>query len=262
MSSETIPPVVPGPMTPPAASPRLLHEIPPEVIPDLDQFVIEDGEPVDSVFAEKQQRLLGRTLYVSWPRMGQKRPFQVFANVGLFYAVVEPGLCPDVMLGLDIPTGGDLSKKENRSYFTWLRGKAPDVVIEIVSDTRGGETGYKMSKYEQLRVPYYVVFDPANHLEEGPLRCWRLADAKYEPMAAPFLFPGADVGVALWEGAVEGEHATWLRWCDLEGQLIPLDEEVVAQAEERAVNAEDRLAKAEDRADKLAARLRELGIEP
>ena len=104
--------------------------IPAEAIPDLNQLDIEDDRPVDNVFAEKQQRLLTEPLYSSWSGPGEKRPFEAFANVGLFYQMNTPGLAPDIMLSVDVSLGADLSRRENRSYFIWELGKPPDVLIE------------------------------------------------------------------------------------------------------------------------------------
>jgi Uma2 family endonuclease len=255
--------------------PTDLTRIPRECLPDLEQFQIEDGKPVDSVFNEKQMRLLTRPLYVSWsPPDG--RTFQAFADVGLFYAVGQPGLSPDVMLSLDVKTGGDLSIRENRSYFVWMRGKPPDVVIEVVSDRSGGEAGYKKGEYARAGVPYYVLYDPQNLLKGGELRGWRLVGGEYQPLGGPIQFPKLGLGLSIWEGVYEAYPARWLRWTNAAGQLLPLEEEAIAEATLRAdgekKRADDEKKRADDekkRADderekrgKLEARLRELGIEP
>src|SRR5208337_3499844 len=78
-------------------------EIPAEVMPNYDLIQIEDGKPVENALIEKQMRLLTEALYASWPGPGEERTFKVYSNVGLFYAVRKPGLCPDVMLSLDVP---------------------------------------------------------------------------------------------------------------------------------------------------------------
>src|SRR5688500_16714390 len=116
----------------------------PEDIPNLDHIVTEDEIPVDNIFVEKQQRLLAEALYTSWPGPRDGRSFLALANVGMFYALHEQPLVPDVMLSLGVRAGADLSKKENRSYFIWVMGKHPDVVIEIVSDRYGEEDSRKM----------------------------------------------------------------------------------------------------------------------
>lgn len=56
------------------------------------------------------------------------------------------------------------------------------------------------------------------------------------------------LGLRLWEGAYEGTEATWLRWCDDRGNLIP-------------TTAESR-DNEKSRTDRLAEKLRELGINP
>src|SRR5947209_4680158 len=107
--------------------------------PNLDDLVLEDDEPVESIFAERQHHLLVEPLYISWSGPGESRTYLALANVGLFPGVGQPPLVPDVMLSLDVPVGADVMRKENRSYLLWIMGKPPEVVFEIVSDRRGGE---------------------------------------------------------------------------------------------------------------------------
>lgn len=242
------PPIPPTPYS--EASPYL----DPELIPNLDDLVTEDGAPVESVFTEKQYRLLTEPLYASWVGPGEGRPFCVMANVRLFYAVAEPPACPDVMLAVDVAQPKDLTQKENRSYFVWIRGKVPDALVEIVSQKPAGEDDYKMKQYARWHVPYYIIFDPLKRLSDEVLRAFRLVDGKYEPMN-PSWFPGIGLGLRLWTGVFEGEQATWLRWCDERGQVIPT-------GAERATTVEVRAQAAEDRAERLAAQLRQLGVDP
>jgi hypothetical protein len=243
-------------MTPPAsiqvvpnqpAGEAPLPELDPELFPNLDELVTEDGAAVDNIYVEKQYRLLTEPLYSSWAGPGEGRPFLALSDVGWFHTWRQPPLVPDALLSLDAVPGGDLRTKEGRSYFQWLIGKPPDVVIEIVSDRRGGEEDYKMKAYARLRVLCYVIYDPDNVLRGGVLRAYILQRGKYEPVE-PRWFPEVGLGLILWEGTFEGSHQTWLRWCDKEGQAIPTGAE---RAEKQA-----------ERAEKLAAQLRALGIEP
>jgi hypothetical protein len=61
--------------------------------------------------------------------------------------------------------------------------------------------------------------------------------------------------VTLWEGIFEGQHATWLRWCDQEGIVIPTGAERTASERQRADSERQR-------AERLAQKLRELGMDP
>ena len=54
--------------------------------------------------------------------------------------------------------------KSHRSYFVWEYGKVPDVVIEVVSNREGGEDSDKLAAYAQIKIGYYVIFDPERML--------------------------------------------------------------------------------------------------
>jgi hypothetical protein len=229
-------------------------ELDPEVIPDLDALITEDSKPVENSFIEKQQRVLTEPLYSSWPGPEPGRPFLVQANVGLFYAMAQPPLVPDVLLALDVARQADLRRKENRSYFVWLVGKVPEVVLEIVSDRRRGEATHKMRDYARLRILYYVIYDPSNILAEGVLRAFVLQIDHYEPIDPRWL-SAVGLGLILWSGSYEDANEQWLRWCDQQGQVIPTGRERAEQEHQRAEQALQQ-------AERLRAQLRAAGIEP
>ncbi|EGJ32039.1 MULTISPECIES: hypothetical protein [unclassified Moorena] len=58
--------------------------------------------------------------------------------------------------------------------------------------------------------------------------------------------PELGLSLGLWRGSFRDIPRLWLRWITLKGNLIPLASEELAQAKQRA--------------ERLAARLRELGI--
>jgi len=255
--------------------------------PDISHIEIEDGAPVDNIFSERQMRLLTESLYTSWEGPPPEeddipRSFEVFANVGLFSTPDHPPVVPDVMVSLDVRAKSDLRKKENNTYFVWVMGKAPDVAIEIVSNRVGGEDGRKLREYARIGVTYYVIYDPEHHLSREPLRMYELRHRAYTPMTEQWM-PALGLGLCAWRGEYEGWEKDWLRWCDIDGTLLPTGaelaaeqrqraeqaihraeqaEERVEQAEERAGQAEERAGQAETRAEQLAAQLRALGVEP
>ncbi|KAM3091302.1 Uma2 family endonuclease [Phormidesmis sp. 146-35] len=203
---------------------------------DISHLVTEDGTPVDNFQSEKQQRLLVEPLYSSW---SPGLPFIAAANVGLFYALKQDPIVPDMMLslGLEMPT--DWSQKQSRSYFVWEFGKAPEVCIEIVSNREGdeltlsrksqqkGKIATKKEIYARIGVPYYAVFDSLQQLQKSDemngtlLRVWALVEGQYEELPSPDWLRTVGLGLTLWEGAFEGVTGTWLRWCDRNGQIIP-----------------------------------------
>ncbi|MDW8394837.1 MAG: Uma2 family endonuclease [Anaerolineae bacterium] len=226
----------------------------------MDALPTENDEPVDNLFSEKQQRLLADVLYSSWshPRFGKR--FLAAANVGVFFEGRPTVLVPDLLLSLDVEPYPDVWAKEGRSYFNWVYGKPPDVIVEVVSNTEGEELGRKAQLYQRMRVGYYVVYDPQQLLidkplqvMEGTVRGWQVLEGRW--------LDAVELGVTLWEGAFEGIKATWLRWCDRNGQLLPTGRER-AEAAERQLEAERRRAElAEREVEQLRARLRALGVQ-
>src|SRR5262249_12410272 len=127
-----------------------------------------------------------------------------------------------------------------RSYFMWVFGKAPELVMEIVSNKEGGELDRKMRDYATLGIPYYIVYDPQNLLGQGVLRSFGESMRRYQELPGKW-FSLLELWLVLWEGVFEGRRRSWLRWADHNGQVIPTGVE---------------------RAVRLAARLRELGVDP
>jgi hypothetical protein len=266
----------------PSPTEQPLAPLPPELWPKIDHLVTEDDTPVDSIYHGKQMRLLTQPLYDSWAGPGAGRPFLAVANVGLFYALKQPPLVPDTMLSLDVEVTHDFLAKRHRSYFLWEFGKRPEAVIEIVSNKEGGEGDVKMLKYAQIGIPYYAIFDLGHEIQAEDLRLFALREGVYAPLEG-FWLPAVGLGLVLWRGSFEGWDTLWLRWCDHDGRPIPTgaerseqerqrtaqerqraeqERQRAEQEGQRAEQAEQRAKQAEQRAERLAAQLRELGIDP
>jgi hypothetical protein len=67
-------------------------------------------------------------------------------------------------------------------------------------------------------------------------------------MEEPYRLDKVSLGVRLWHGRYEDLVYTWLRWCDMDGKLIPTGAESTRQERQRA--------------DRLAEQVRRLGGEP
>lgn len=235
--------------------PQLAPEMPyseAEYAAIMEQLITEDEEPVDNILSAKQQRLLTESLYNSWDGGGHK--FLAEANIGLFHVMRNPAIVPDMLLSLDVEVRQDWWDKTQRSYFIWEFGKPPEVVVEIVSNTVGGEQTEKKRKYAVMHVLYYLVFDPQHHLSNETLTIYRLDGLSYRRQDSLYL-DEVKLGVTLWEGEYEEVTGTWLRWTDKQGNVLPCGKELIE--EERAEKEE-----AQARAEQLAAQLRALGIEP
>lgn len=249
-------------------------------LPSAHEYVSEDDTPVDNLQSEKQQRLLVEPLYSSRPIPA---PFLAAANVGLFYILKGDPIVPDMMLSLGVQCADDFSQRENRAYFVWEFGKLPEVCIEIVSNKEGdeltlsskskqkGKTTAKKDLYAQIRIPYYVVFDPLRQIQTKTdmntalLRVWSNSAGRYTELTPAqgisdvgqmVWLEEVGLGLTLWSGQFEEDITrVWLRWCSHDGQVIPTGAE---RAETERLRAETE----RQRAERLAEKLRSLGVDP
>lgn len=261
----------------------------PEIVTELDisHLTLEDDTPLDNFQSEVQQRLLVEPLYSS---QALPSPFLAAANVGLFYKLHGDPIVPDAFLSLGVQRAEDFAERRNRSYFVWEFGKVPEVCIEIVSHREGdelalshksrqkGKTACKKDIYARVGVPYYVVFDPLRQLQSESemdgswLRVWELNAGQYRELtpAEGIVAVGQSVwldtvelGLTLWQGAFEESiDRLWLRWCDRQDCVIPTGAERADAERQRAEQERQRADAERQHADRLAAKLRELGINP
>ena len=255
-----------------------LEEIDDDLIipaPDVSHLVTEDDTPVDNIFSERQMALLRETLYTSWAGPGDGRTFVALGNVALYATNFLPPLVPDLLLSLDVTLPDEPMLKEHRSYFIWLYGKPPEVVIEIVSNRKGGELGNKLLDYARLGIAYYVVYDPDAYLSDQPLRIFTRQGARFTETDERWL-AGAELGLTMWQGVYADMPGLWLRWVDRHGVLLATGLEAKTQERQRADDerrradderrrADDERQRADDerrRAELLARKLRELGLDP
>ena len=176
------------------------------------------------------------------------------ANVGIFATAQQSTLVPDLLLSLDVRAPDDPFPKINRSYFVWQYGKPPDVVIEVVSNRKGGELANKLLDYARMGVAFYVVYDPEGHISEQPLRIFTRHGSSFTETTDPWLHD-IGLGLTLWEGEYEDIRGVWLRWCNQDGTILRTGQENAEQERARAEQANERVAA-------LAAKLRALGIDP
>ncbi|MEZ4866554.1 MAG: Uma2 family endonuclease [Caldilineaceae bacterium] len=225
-----------------------------------DAIITEDDTPVDNYTTEQHIGLMTDTLYNSWAHSVCGKDFIVAADVGIFSAPDESPIVPDFFLSLDVTIPSDRRPKRNRSYFVWEVGKVPEVVIEIVSNQEGEEEGRKKRRYADLGIRYYAVFDPLHELSDETLRLYQLRNDHYQEMD-DYWMPEVELGLSLWQGEHQGINSQWLRWCDQQGEPIPTGQERAQQERQRAEQERQRAEQERQRAARLAAKLRELGIE-
>ncbi|NET76252.1 MAG: hypothetical protein F6K60_09395 [Okeania sp. SIO1F9] len=98
-------------------------------------------------------------------------------------------------------------------------------------------------------------------LGESLLQVYELRANGYQQMTETWL-EKVGLGLTLWSGEFEGKQDVWLRWCDVEGNVIPTGGERANQEKLEKELALQRAEKAEQKLAELETRLRELGIDP
>lgn len=232
--------------------------------PDLSHLITEDDTPVDNRYSERQFSLLKIPLFESWE---EGKPFEALTDVGLFYKPSnEAVIVPDFLLSLGVEPREVSEKKEDRSYFVWLYGKPPNLVIEVVSNKEGGELDRKFEIYQSIGVAYYAVHDPFRRLGQRELRLFQLVGGRYVELANPCILM-EELGLALtfWEGTYLDAEARWIRFVDAAGRIIPtgaeraiLEAEKTEQEKARAEQARAEASAENERAEAAEARVREL----
>ena len=143
-----------------------------------------------------------------------------------------------------------VGKHPRRSWLTWVEGRAPEFVLEVMSDSSHVvDQGNKKVLYAELGVREYFLFDPQKRYLKPCLQGFRLVDGEWERLAGTRLRSEV-LGV---DFLLEGDS---LRQVDARtGKRLPrLPEEARArqEAEARAEEAEARAEEAEARVQQEA----------
>lgn len=229
----------------------------PQVATVAIEYPETDGKPMAETDVHRK---LMTELIDALERHFQAEPdVYVSGNMLLYYEEGDPrkSVAPDVFVVRGV------AKHERRVYFLWQEGHAPSVIFEISSrSTYKEDLQRKWLLYAQLGVAEYYLYDPEYDYLKGGLTAYRPGD---EGGYVEVPVKGGVIYSPALELALVDTGET-LRLRDLQtGQFLPTRAELQAAqqaAEDRAVQAEDRAVQAEDRAARLAAKLRELGLDP
>lgn len=238
---------------------------PPPPLPSMYDLPSENSEEpgLPDEFHDWQPQLLSQTFQpATYPAE------QVFTatDLNLYYDSLNTSYYkrPDWFAVVGVPRLVDAGRL---SYVLWREGRAPVVVIELLSPgtleedqgqtLRSRQPPSKWEVYESiLRVPYYVLFNR----EGNTYRLFRLVGATYgEIFESRLWIEELQIGLGLWQGSFAGVEREWLRWYDASGRWLPTE---VEQERERTEQERQRAEQAERRATALAAQLRALGVEP
>ena len=224
--------------------------------PTQDELPSSDGIPMETHRHVLQSTLLMEPLRLHWAG----RP-DVFVGGNMFVYFSPDQVLTEDFRGPDVFVVQGVPHRDRKSWVVWEEGgRGPDVVIELLSESTAqfDKTEKKRIYQVRLRVPEYVWYDPYS----AELAGFSLRDGAYEPTAADAAgrLPSRQLGLLLvrWQGEYAGEEATWLRWAQPDGALLPTGAELAAAAAQRADAERERAERAERRLAELEARLAQL----
>ncbi|MDY6784930.1 MAG: Uma2 family endonuclease [Cyanobacteriota bacterium] len=215
--------------------------------PTQDELPYDDGIPMETQRHKDQIEIFINALI---PWLEKRDNGYVGGNMFVYFSLEQARnqdfRGPDFFAALGVPKG------ERKSWVVWQEGKAPDVVIELLSASTAqrDKTEKKRIYQNQLRVSEYFWYDPFNSEDwEG----FFLEGGVYQPIKAndrgQRISRALDLALVRWHGSFKGTTATWLRWATLDGELLPLPEEIAKAAEQRAETAQQRAKTAQQRAE-------------
>lgn len=211
--------------------------IPKDVIfPSGDLY--SDEPPLESDLHRLQMTLLIQCLEWLWQN---RHDFYASGNITIYYSPRQ--LKSHDFRGPDFFVVLGTERKPRKSWAVWEEdGKYPNVIIEVLSDsTAATDRNLKKQIYQDtFRTPEYFWFDPNNLEFVG----FVLVAGKYQPLE-----PNPQGW--LWSQQLElflGVEQENLRFFTAGGELVPTPKEVAEQEKQRA--------------ERLAAKLRELGVDP
>jgi Uma2 family endonuclease len=221
-----------------------VHEI---LIPTI-ELPVEDGEPLETNWHRCEINLLIDSIRAHW---SDRKDFYTGGNMFVYYSADQVRnrdyRGPDFYVVLDVD--GSYMRE---AWVVWNEdGRYPDIIVELLSaSTAEEDRTTKKELYERtFHTKNYFLYDPDQQVLTG----WELGPDGYvelQPNAEGRLWSSTlDLWLGKWEGEYLSERAIWLRFFDVEGNLVPIAAEAERQhaAEAQRLAEEERLRAREER---------------
>jgi Uma2 family endonuclease len=221
------------------ASPDLTQEESPQVdisIPPGDLY--SDEPTMETDLHLRQMLLLIDCLDWVWR---DRNDFFASGNLTIYFSPKQ--IKSQDFRGPDFFVVLDTERRSRKSWVVWEEdGKYPNLIVELLSDsTAKSDRETKKEIYQNtFRTPEYFWFDPDSLEFAGFL----LVGGVYEPIEA-------NASGHLWSRQLDmylGVYNSQLRFFMADGTLVPVPAEAAEQAQQQT--------------ERLAAKLRELGVDP
>ncbi len=224
-------------------------------IPTQDDLPYDDNDTMETLRHKHQMDLLLETIY---PYLEKRQNGFAGGNMFVYFSLSQ--VKNQDYKGPDFFCVLDVEQKERKSWVVWEEGKAPDVVIELLSpSTASSDKNEKKKIYQnKMRVPEYFWYDPFN---PDDWQGFSLAKGVYQPLKLDgcdrYISEQLQLALVRWQGVYRGIDTVWLRWQTLDGDLLPTDKEVSEVEKQRADEAQQLAEVEKQRADEAQQRANE-----
>ena len=196
-------------------------------LPSAEDLPDSDDTPVDNELQDLIPSLLKAILALIW---ANRMDWFFGIDMGIHYDLEQPAIVPDGFLSLGVERVFDENLR--LSYVIWEEKRIPILMLEVVSQTRRGEYTTKKKQYAELKVLYYVVYNPLRR-RKPPLEVYRLIDGEYVLQRGnPVWLEEIGLAIGYERGTYQGITREWLYWYDEQGQRLPTPEERIQKLEE------------------------------
>jgi Uma2 family endonuclease len=214
-----------------------------------------DEPPLESSLHLEQLLLLLKCLNWWWHDINNLNNYFAAGNMSIYYSPQQ--IKTKDFRGPDFFVVLDTENHPRDSWVVWEEGgKYPHLIIELLSpSTATKDRGLKKQIYQDIfRTPEYFWFDPKTSEFAGFI----LLGGKYQPIEP-------NPQGLLWSQQLSlylGVHEGQLRYFVPEGQLMLTPEEYGVEERQNAQQERLKAEQERQRAERLAAKLRELNIDP
>lgn len=222
-----------------------------EVMPDASELYSDEPEMESSLHYD-QLDLLVRILKRWWH---DRQDYFIGANLSIYFSRQQ--LKTRDFRGPDFFLVKNTESRPRKSWVVWEEGgKYPDLIIELLSDSTATiDRKLKLEIYqERFRTPEYFWFSPDTLEFKG----FKLVDGEYQEIEPDERGWRWSQVIGLYLGVEAGE----LRYFTADGEKILSPEEAEVEEARRAEQALRSLDEERRRAEQMAAKLRELGVDP
>ncbi len=244
----------------------------PPPFPDHTQLPEEDGTFVKNFQEHPQSIILTDSIGQVLQQLHPDGQYCIGQDCGIYWRETEPpekgAEAPDWFYVPNVPP--NLDGEFRRSFVLWREFQAPLIAVEFASGNGEEERDDTPLSYSAegvtqkpgkfwvyakiIRIPYYAIYE----INSGKLEVYHLTDFTYHKLEpnerGHYLISLLGVELGLWQGSYQNQTQLWLRWWDLQGNLLLTGSERAEWESHRAEQERQRAEQEHQRAEQESHR--------